>query len=187
MKKTILSMLLAVVAVVLVSCNKASSFEKQAKKQMEITLKEMAKNPETFQINNVETKFCNDSTCVLHVKTKGQNGFGGWSTSNLEYIYVKSSCNTYECVTDLEEEKTVYNMVKDLYEEYRKPENNGLLKMKMLNGKGWENETKESRANMIHSACVLTAAFSGRKIDKENKNDDWLSPSQQVTAPAETE
>lgn len=183
MKKTILSMLLAVMAVALVSCNKASSFEKQAKKQMEKTLKEMAKNPETFQITNVETKFSNDSTCVLHIKTKGQNGFGGWSISNLEYVYFKSTNKDSEIkiregIGDMDDEdyKSVYSTAREFYREVQNNFSNGNIKElpKGMNGKGWDNETKEYRADAIHFACQLVALSNGREVkDDNNDKDDW--------------
>lgn len=188
MKKTILSILLAVMTVAFVSCDKASSFERQAKKQMEETLKELAKNPETFKITDVKTKFNNDSTCVLHVKTKGQNGFGGWSISNFEYIYVKSknvqdNCyELYEAITNLEDDgkkgESVYQMAKRLYRDYKdyigKDDYKDLPVMKLLNGKGWDSESKECRAYMIHSACEITAVVKGRQLNDDNKKkDDW--------------
>ena len=70
MKKILYSLLLAVIAVGVMSCN---SFEDEAKAQMKKTLKELAKNPETYKITDVDVKFCNDSICVIHTQEKGQN------------------------------------------------------------------------------------------------------------------
>lgn len=171
----------------LASCN---SFEREAKEQMEKTMKELAKNPDTFKITDVETMFSNDSTCVLHFKTKGQNGFGGWSAGNYEYVYIKSKnikeniYETYETVINLEEKgnkgKSVYTLAKELYESYRDNINNRDYKdseiMKSLSGKGWDNETKECRAYMIHSACEIATlpGIGGRKVNGENnEKDDW--------------
>lgn len=181
MKKTILSMLLAIMTVALVSCNKASSFEKQAKKQMEKTLKEMAKNPETFQITNVETKFCNDSTCVLHVKTKGQNGFGGWSISRKEYIFINSTLKDgtkelREAIGDLDNEdyESVYKKAKYAYREFVSDFPAEEKKRIQMNGKGWDKDTKECRAYMIHFSCMLETIVNGRKLgDDNNEKDDW--------------
>ena len=92
MKKVIMFLLLAVImasmSAVFTSCN---SFEDEAIAQMRKTIKEMAKNPDTYKITDVDVKFCNDSVCVIHTKEKGQNGMGGWSSSMSEYVYVKTT------------------------------------------------------------------------------------------------
>ena len=45
----------------IISCSKG--LESAAKEQMEKTMKELAKDPSSIQISNVETKFNNDSIC----------------------------------------------------------------------------------------------------------------------------
>lgn len=185
MKKTILSMMMlavaTVVSVVFTACDKASSFEKEAKVQMEKTLKEMAKNPDTFKITDVETKFSNDSTCVLHVKSKGQNGFGGWNISRHEYIYIaqknkKGDVSVYEAIGDIDDDdyESVYEKAKKGYDIIKKgfsPKEKNKISM---NGKGWDNDTKECRAYMIHFSCLMEAIVYGRELNDDNKEkDDW--------------
>ena len=63
------------VAMLISSCS--NGLESAAKEQMEKTMKELAKDPSSVQISNVETKFNNDSICILHFKFSGKNGFGG--------------------------------------------------------------------------------------------------------------
>ena len=65
------------------SCN---SFESDAKNTMHNTLKELAKNPDTYKLSNEEVVVSNDSLVIIHCIGKGQNGFGGWSSSRIEYI-----------------------------------------------------------------------------------------------------
>lgn len=182
MKKILFSLLLAVITVGVTSCD---SFEDAAKKQMENTLKEMSKNPETLEISNIETMFANDSTCVLHAKTKGQNGFGGWSTSDIEYVYIKvKSENEKDRIRegfgrlDDDDYESVYKTAKGFYmvvlEKYKEGSTNDLPYG--MNGKGWDNEPKEVRAFMLHFACELVSLSNGRYVENNNDNtekDDW--------------
>lgn len=79
------------------SCN---SFESDAHKTMRKTLYELAKNPDTYKISNEEVVVSNDSLVIIHCIGKGQNGFGGWSSSNIEYVYIltKKHNHIYEYV-----------------------------------------------------------------------------------------
>ena len=56
MKKVIMFLLLVVIAMGVTSCN---SFEDEAIAQMRKTIKELAKNPDTYKITDVDVKFCN--------------------------------------------------------------------------------------------------------------------------------
>lgn len=80
------------------SCN---SFESDAKNTMHNTLKELAKNPDTYKLSNEEVVVSNDSLVIIHCIGKGQNGFGGWSSSRIEYIYIltKKHNHIYEYVS----------------------------------------------------------------------------------------
>lgn len=70
----------------LVSCE---GFESKAKKQLKETMMEMAKNPDTFKIENEEVLYSNDSLCIIHFTGKSQNGFGGWDSTPFEYVMVR--------------------------------------------------------------------------------------------------
>ena len=80
------------------SCN---SFENGAKNTMHNTIKELAKNPDTYKLSNEEVVVSNDSLVIIHCIGKGQNGFGGWSSSRIEYIYIltKKHNHIYEYVS----------------------------------------------------------------------------------------
>ena len=60
-------------------CNNKPDVESLAKKQAEKTMREIAKNPESISIFDMETIFKADSVCVLHFNQRGQNSFGGYS------------------------------------------------------------------------------------------------------------
>ncbi len=191
MKKIFSFILITITFWMFASCNKANSFEREAKEQMNKTMKEFARNPDTFKIAEVETKFSDDSTCVLYFVGKGQNGFGGWDAGRFEYVYVKSkngddnTYNTYETIINLDDkEESVYDKAKDMYESlymrlYLKElheadtEKTDEETAKQIEGVGWENETKECRAGFIHSASLLTATFRGRKVNGDKEKDSW--------------
>lgn len=102
---------------VLCSCN---SFEDEAKDQMEKTMKELAKNPDTYQISNIKTLFVCDSLCILQFTTHGQNSFGGWNSSRLEYAYYYTSEEDgsrkyHEFLTDLDEKSSPYEKSVEMY------------------------------------------------------------------------
>ena len=63
---------------------------------MEVTMKELAKDPSSFVISDVKTLFSNDSICILHFRFLGKNGFGAMQTSLCEYIYLVDDFNTEE-------------------------------------------------------------------------------------------
>lgn len=92
-------------SIFLFSC---SSIEKEAENQMRKTVLELAKNPDTYKISNVKTiyKSPTDSLVVLSFMGKGQNGFGGYSSSYCEYFYYLSlNGEIYENLVDLDDEK----------------------------------------------------------------------------------
>lgn len=119
-----------------------SGIERKAEKQLKATLLELAKNPHTFDISKVETKYCCDSLCILHCMTKGQNGYGGYSSSYIEYIYLIDKDGIYECVTDLEDESSVLS-------SYGNPEN-----------------FSEEVAGKLYLSSVIRCVLDGREIPK---------------------
>jgi hypothetical protein len=111
--------LLLLFAVSLVSCS--NSLESKAKKQMKKTMLEMAKNPESVKIDNVETIISNDSLCVLRCVARGQNTFGGYTRMNCVYYLMKENKGNedsmyYEYLEYDEDdnEKILLNTVKSL-------------------------------------------------------------------------
>ncbi|MGM9704741.1 MAG: hypothetical protein ACI3YB_01960, partial [Prevotella sp.] len=127
MKKILSFLLLAVIAVGVMSCN---SFEDEAIAQMRKTIKELAKNPDTYKITDIDVKFCNDSVCVIHTMEKGQNGMGGWNSSRSEYVYVKTTykgeVHYMESVLDLSNEdnngRDVYSCARGMYDSFLRGE-----------------------------------------------------------------
>lgn len=145
----------------------SSGLEGEAKKQMEETMKELAKDPSSIHISNVETKFNNDSICILHFKFSGKNGFGGVSSSEIEYVYLINTRDgnktKWEAVRKLDDEISVLSRAKEDYQE-KKWE------------KIWEsNKNKnlsdeDKKAWYIYFVADLGMLFNGREID--SKDDD---------------
>ena len=144
----------------------SSGLEGEAKKQMEETMKELAKDPSSIQISNVETKFNNDSICILHFKFSGKNGFGGVSSSEIEYIYLTHTRDgnktKWEAVRKLDEKKSVLSQAKEDYQE-KKWET-----VRNIRNKNLSDEDK--KAWYIHLVASLDMIFNGREID--SKDDD---------------
>ena len=135
-------MLAMSVSVLLLLAACKTGIERKAEKQLKATLLELAKNPETFDISKVETKYCCDSLCILHCMTKGQNGFGGYSSSYIEYIYLIDKGKRYECVTDLEDESSVFTA-------YGDPE-----------------KLSEDKADRLYLSSVIRCVLDGREVLK---------------------
>lgn len=89
---------------------------------MEKTMKELAKDPSSIQITNVETMFSNDSICILHFKFTGKNGFGGVSSDEMEYIYLKTYDSEKKIVYKetafkLDDTESILSKARDSYRE----------------------------------------------------------------------
>ncbi len=72
----------------IVSCSQKTKFEGAAKKQMEATFKEFAKDPSSVKLSNSETVFNDDSLCIIHVDFIAKNGFGLDVKDRFEYTSV---------------------------------------------------------------------------------------------------
>ena len=150
----------------LISCSKG--LENEAKLQMEKTMKELAKDPSSVQISNVDIKYSNDSICIIHAKFSGKNGFGGVGSNEIEYVYlvgtnVKTGEKTKsESVIKLDEDKSVLKKAHDLYDQYKDSEDYKSM------------SDEEKKAHIIFDTAVVHIAFFGRDIDKKSNDvDKW--------------
>lgn len=166
--KRIAGLLFAVTsAILLISCS--NRFETKAKKQMEQTMNELAKDPSSLQVSNVETVFSNDSICIFHFKSSGKNGFGGVSSSKMEYIYLTwtkadGKLVTYETVIKLDDKPSILKTArKDYLDKSLEPE---YVK---------ELSDNDRKAWHIHFAACLYMIAGGREVDSDNNNniDNW--------------
>ena len=123
--------------------------------------------PLAFKISNIKTCISNDSLCVLQFTTKGRNGFGGFSTSRVEYVLVKDQRDVLnEIVTDLDDDdkKSIYTTFRQaLKGEGMLYEN--LIENGYFNGK---NMTTEQIAYSIaYNEALINSALYGREIENE--------------------
>ena len=115
MKKILMFMAIMIAVVSLTSCSlfetKAkNSLENKAKEQLHATMKELARNPETYKIANEKVIFSSDSMCTISFVGSGQNGLGRYSTSRMEYTIVKCKDDKY-CETLLNMENQFERML----------------------------------------------------------------------------
>ena len=115
MKKILMFMAIMIAVVSLSSCNSfedkvKKSLENKAKEQLHVTMKELARNPETYKIENEKVIFSSDSMCTISFVGSGQNGLGRYSTSRMEYTIVKCKDDKY-CETLLNMENQFERML----------------------------------------------------------------------------
>lgn len=98
-----------------------------ALKQLKITMTELAKNPDTYKITNIKEVYRSpsDSLIVISFQGKGQNGFGGWSSSSFEYAYhIGAENSRFEILRDLEKDEPFLDFAnsvgEDLFKEHYK-------------------------------------------------------------------
>ena len=108
-------MAIMIAVVSLSSCNSfedkaKKSLENKAKEQLHVTMKELARNPETYKIENEKVIFSSDSMCTISFVGSGQNGLGRYSTSRMEYTIVKCKDDKY-CETLLNMENQFERML----------------------------------------------------------------------------
>lgn len=140
------------------SCN---SVEREARKQMKKSLKELALNPETIKVDEVETKYVSDSVCVLYVRSHGQNALGGWANSKEEYLYCiindkNDGIVKYEAFINLEKKPSVLDSAEKVLRE-----TDGLNEVLQKGQKNGMNP----KSSMIELFAKCTAMLSGRKIE----------------------
>ncbi len=139
----------------LLSCSRASKVAAEAEQTMIQLFKEIAKVPESVKVDGIETKFSDDSLCILNANFTAKNGFGNETTTKYEYIYLISQEQAYEAYGEIGDDDV-----------YIKPEEFDREKK----GKIYENLPYEQAIRHLASVKVIT---SGRAVgDKENKDVD---------------
>lgn len=83
------------------SCTKSSKLKSEAEKQMEITFKEVAKDPSSVKLTNEEVVYNDDSLCIIHVDYAGKNGLGVEINSKFEYVMLSYNGKYYEGFQEL--------------------------------------------------------------------------------------
>lgn len=171
MKKILAYMAIIIAVISLSSCN---SLEKKAKRQLRDTMEELAKNPETFKITNEKVVFSNDSMCTISFIGRGQNGFGGYNSSKMEYTFIKLAKDdegktTYcEALLDMENQKDRRNSIKEAINDVDKGFLYGSSKAVYDDfiKKGMSKE--DAKANYLYFQAMVNTAINGREIDNND-------------------
>ena len=192
MKKVLMFMAIMIAVVSLSSCNSfedkakkslenkaEDSFENKAKKQLHATMKEVARNPKTYKITNEKVIFSNDSMCTISFIGKGQNGFGGYSSSEKEYTLINipnvdNGGSMYiEILLDMENQNERENSIKETIKDidngfYYDLQKDSLLK-KTYDGlikKGMSKKDAKDKCLLVQA--MFNSLIYGREVDNNN-------------------
>ena len=152
----------------MISCS--NRIEKDAKKQMEQTMRELAKDPSSLQISDIKTMFANDSLCILHFRVSAKNGFGAIRSSLYEYVYLIINRNTesemrQEAAIDLSDKdsKSILDKARDNYKD-RFLETDSISSLKDEDRKAWH----------LYLASSIHMILGGRTIGEDQYDiDNW--------------
>ena len=87
----------------------SDKLEKEAKKQMETTILNLAKDPNA-KISDIKTTFKADSLIVMNCVVRGLNALGGYARNDMEYVYaIRKDGMCMELVRNLDNEESVLN------------------------------------------------------------------------------
>ena len=192
MKKVLMFMAIMIAVVSLSSCNSfedkaknslenkaEDSFENKAKKQLHATMKEVARNPKTYKITNEKVIFSNDSMCTISFIGKGQNGFGGYSSSEKEYTLINipnvdnGGAMYIEILLDMENQNERENSIKETIKDidngfYYDLQKDSLLK-KTYDGlikKGMSKKDAKDKCLLVQA--MFNSLIYGREVDNNN-------------------
>ena len=91
----------ALVVSLLTACSQSGKTSSEAKTSMEAIVKELARNPESVKINNVNAIYENDSLTILRFDFTAKNGLGIESTDKMEYVYLIQGEKKYEAIHEI--------------------------------------------------------------------------------------
>ena len=156
------------VTFLLLLCSCSHSLKKEAIKQMEKTVRELAKDPSSVQINNLNVLFDDDSVCVMQFTFSAKNGFGAITSSKCEYVYLiyNDSIGTKrEMFYELDKEhESVLKYPKEQYQEKKWGKGSYVDRL----------SDEEKKAYLIHSWARLMSIWSSRIVNEnEDKVENW--------------
>ena len=94
---TALFALASTTIIIVSSCSSPTAkLDKAAIAQVQATLTELAKHPESVKFDDIQTKYLDDSLCILQLNWTAKNGFGNDITDKMEYYYIGSNGKFYE-------------------------------------------------------------------------------------------
>lgn len=120
MKKLNVFAVIVLIVLALCSCSQTSNMESMAKEQMKKTFKEMAKDPESVKLSNLEIVYSDDSLCIIHVDFSAKNRLGNDVKNRCEYIYISSNGKNYESLQEISKEEDGIFVSQDKYNKEKK-------------------------------------------------------------------
>lgn len=171
MKKILFIAIIAIAGISLVSCN---SMEHKTKSQLRSTLEELAKNPESFSISKEKVIYSNDSMCTISFIGRGQNGFGGYTSSRMEYTLLKienekGKTQYDEALLDMEDKDQRKGSIKEALENVDGGYLYGSEKdvyNECLRDCGGDKE--KARADYLFFRALCNVTSNGRIVDSDD-------------------
>ena len=165
MKKILFSLLLAVIAMGVTSCN---SIESRARKQLKETIVEVMKNPDTFKMKNEKVLISDDSLFVMTFNGIGENSYGGHTNQKYEYIYLKNETKDegieyMEYIGDADDKTSVSAMYRKYMKHEADKSDTHLIEVLMKEGKTEE----EAIIMQAYMTALIKCIISGRKIEED--------------------
>lgn len=147
MKKLIaIVMMLFPITFFLTGC---SSLESDAKRQMDNSFKELANDPSSVNISDVQIVFSTDSCVVIQCTLRAKNDFGALVRSNMEYIYAVDNDCIREAIKNLDKEKSSIKLATEILES------NGDYYIKKF----------KSQEKYLEKMLLVGTTLYGRKIE----------------------
>ena len=72
-------------SIMTIICSCSSSLEDRTKDEALPFMKKIAKDPESVQLSEMEVIYSCDTLCVVEFVMKAKNGFGGYTSSRMQY------------------------------------------------------------------------------------------------------
>ena len=153
------------IAVGITSCN---SIESRARKQLDETIVEVMKNPDTFKMKNEKVLISDDSLFVMTFNGIGENSYGGHTNQKYEYIYLKVKTKDYgteymEYIGDAEDKASISAMYKKYMEHEADKSEKLLMDVFMEEGKTEE----EAIIMQTYMNAFIRCLVHGRKIEED--------------------
>ena len=167
MKKVLSFLLIATMAVGLVSCG---SLEDEAQMQLRETLNEFAKNPDTFKMKKGKVIISNDSLFIKTFVGIGENYFGGHVSQKYEYIFLlrhnsSGELEKRECLSHIDDN---YRGISSYYKKLKKGDrcdmDIALINEYMVNGKMSEENAVMS---LVYTNAAVRCISYGRIVEEE--------------------
>lgn len=167
-KKTTFSLiqLLLIITLIITLASCQQNLESEAKKQLKTTMKELLKDPDSATLTNVQTAYSSDSVCVIYFDCKAKNGFGGYSSSYMEYLYCidkeKSNGERIELVSSIGDDGDFKRSVME------KAEHDYQREMRWLS----EEQKKNWKDIFVDIRARMRCEEHGRVVDDTSKGSD---------------